>query len=626
MSRSFPYAYISCPCHQDPEFPAATAHVRRSSVLPSLADDEDEADKTLNPHDERSNFSLYPYDQLLYCDECHQIRCPRCWAEENTHWYCPSCLFEIPSSLVKSDGNRCTRNCFSCPLCTAPLSINALDQQSRQGSGDTTGPSGPFFLACPFCDWSSLDAGIEFSKPNKIYEQLLRMRRPKKARLEDDMPDRDVKEETPGPEGAETTDLDLLDHKFSRLLKFYKTQLAESDTAVNNPLGLDASYSSPSNLARIMQLYGGLSAASLKKAKEKPQPMREALTGAEGLTLATSEEALVNQIRDFSDTIPTETHHQAHPWNSTVTDISSLWPVPTLLATRKSKRCRTCRHILIRHDERKPTTSSSSHSASSSIATSLKYKIRLLAQSFIPHLSLRPFTPSHPATTPLPRASFALTTTALQTLRDTEGSIPPLRPGQKRDYLLLIQNPLFETLRVNLATPAITPGKVESRVTILCPSFEVGADGDVWDAALSDTTGGTGRSGRGERKGKELLGGTGMQGTKDKDGEDRVPEAGKVWERGRNWVGVVVEVVPGQLPAAQKEIEEDVDEDYDSYLQSEKEGRKDRTVNDDVLEIPVFVRAEWDADVAGEEGGTKGQKEKREVAFWCVLGAGRIVP
>lgn len=69
-------------------------------------DDEDEADQPINPHSLRANFSLYSYDRLLFCDECQQIRCPRCWAEETTHWYCPSCLFEVPSSVVKSDGNR----------------------------------------------------------------------------------------------------------------------------------------------------------------------------------------------------------------------------------------------------------------------------------------------------------------------------------------------------------------------------------------------------------------------------------------------------------------------------------------------------------------------------------------
>lgn len=59
-----------------------------------------------NPHNARSNYSLYPYSHLLYCDECQQIRCPKCWTDEITAWYCPSCLFEVPSSVVKSDGNR----------------------------------------------------------------------------------------------------------------------------------------------------------------------------------------------------------------------------------------------------------------------------------------------------------------------------------------------------------------------------------------------------------------------------------------------------------------------------------------------------------------------------------------
>ncbi|TKX18765.1 putative dynactin p62 family protein [Elsinoe australis] len=522
--------------------------------------------------------------------------------------------------------------------------------KGREGSGEATGLSGPFFLSCPYCDYSSLDAGIEFSKPNKISEQLHRMRRPKKVQQDDEASNRDTREETPGPDNPEALELDLPEHKFSRLLKFYKTQLSDSDAAAANPFGFDASYSSPSNLARIMQLYGGLSASSLKKAREKPQPMREALTQPEGLTLISSDKSSISQIRDSPSTIPSESHLHIHPWNSSATSTSSLWPVPTLLTARRSKRCRTCRHILIRHDDRKPTsTSHSSTSTSSSIATSLKYKIRLLAQAFIPRLTLRAFSPSTSASNPVPRASFALTTTALTTLRDSDGGVGALRPGAKKEYLLVVQNPLFETVRINLATPGVTPGKAQSRVTVLCPSFEVGADGDVWDAALSDSTASGGRErgagGAGSRSGgKELLGGMGMMGQRDKDGEERVPEAGKVWERGRNWVGVVVEVVPGQLPGQGRggpmvpgsesaaegkgRKEEDGEEDYDAYLKRTRVEKMDRTINDDVLEIPVFVRAEWDVDVAGEEGAVvpKGAKEKREVAFWCVLGAGRIVP
>ena len=49
--------------------------------------------------------------------------------------------------------------------------------------------------------------------------------------------------------------------------------------------------------------------------------------------------------------------------------------------------------------------------------------------------------------------------------------------------------------------------------------------------------------------------------------------------------------------------------------------------DEDVLEIPVFVRVEYESEAQGEEGGDGGGKErreKRELAFWCVLGVGRI--
>ena len=89
----------------------------------------------------------------------------------------------------------------------------------------------------------------------------------------------------------------------------------------------------------------------------------------------------------------------------------------------------------------------------------------------------------------------------------------------------------------------------------------------------------------------------------------KVAEAGKVWEKGRNWTTVVVEVVC-----------QDVEEAGEG---------------DDVLEIPVFLRMEWEGDtVEREEGGgrssvggdLKGEekKEKRELAFWVVVGVGRV--
>ena len=120
---------------------------------------------------------------------------------------------------------------------------------------------------------------------------------------------------------------------------------------------------------------------------------------------------------------------------------------------------------------------------------------------------------------------------------------------------------------------------------MLCPQFEVGASreayADVWDEALG---GGEAKAGTGEG------------------------EAGKVYERARNSVGVVVEVVPG------------VEEGFRD-ARSEVGGDEDE---EEALEIPVRVRVEWEAEGAEEKEGGEGGKVKRELGFWVVLGVGKV--
>lgn len=94
---NFPYTYISCPCtdvstHLDP--------------TEGPHDDDEEQERTFDPKSPRANFSLYPPEHLLYCEECQEIRCPRCILEEIVCWYCPNCLFEMPLTMVKSEGGR----------------------------------------------------------------------------------------------------------------------------------------------------------------------------------------------------------------------------------------------------------------------------------------------------------------------------------------------------------------------------------------------------------------------------------------------------------------------------------------------------------------------------------------
>ena len=101
---------------------------------------------------------------------------------------------------------------------------------------------------------------------------------------------------------------------------------------------------------------------------------------------------------------------------------------------------------------------------------------------------------------------------------------------------------------------------------------------------------------------------------------DRQPEAGKIWERTRNSTSVILEIVPGQLgppPSIVPKTEEEL---------AEYELRED----DDVLQVPVFVRVEWEATAedhatdAGRDGKKTGERVSKELAYWCVLGVGRI--
>ena len=149
---------------------------------------------------------------------------------------------------------------------------------------------------------------------------------------------------------------------------------------------------------------------------------------------------------------------------------------------------------------------------------------------------------------------------------------------------------------MTLATPNRTPGRRGHKVTILCPQFDIGANADKWDEALSSASAIQQRTGRStQRFGDPRFEYVGQEG--------KVAEAGKVWEKGRNWASVVLEV--GIV-------------DVDAGDDGEEWGSED----EDVLELPVFVRVEWEAEV--EERGKEGGKEKRELAYWVVLGLGRV--
>ncbi|KAL8669564.1 MAG: hypothetical protein Q9168_005846 [Polycauliona sp. 1 TL-2023] len=538
---AFPYTCISCPC-TDVSVPVHGASEPE-------ANDEDQ-ERTFNPRSPRTSYSLYPLDHLMYCEDCQQIKCSRCTIEEIVCWYCPGCLFEISTSQIKSDGNRCQRNCFNCPICFAPMTVNAM--------GIPDQPTRPFILACGYCNWTSQEIGLKFDKVTQLSTQLSKIY------------NRNLREAagrpTMGPDP--TLDLSKPDNPatvFANLTAFLKTQLNDHhpDNPLLTPSG-DINYSSPSSLARIMSLYTNIDSGYGKRSTPKPTIMRESSSLEEGLRLTSpsTDADAIAKLRSEGYPITTSPSQRTEQLHTPCNFTSDLRPIPMLLRTKRAKRCRTCRHILVKPEPKIEST---------------RYRIRLLARNYIPTIHMKPLHQS-----PSQRPSDLITIRPLQTLQ----------------LLLALRNPLFDPVTVTLATPNRTPGRWGHKVTILCPQFDIGANADKWDEALSTATAIQQKSGRStQRFGDPSFEYVGQDG--------KMAEAGKVWEKGRNWTSVVVEV--GVV---------------DVYADGEGKGEEWGDEDEDVLEIPVFVRVEWEAEV--EEKGKEGGREKRELAYWVVLGVGRV--
>lgn len=418
---------------------------------------------------------------------------------------------------------RCPQSCHQCPICTSSLIVTRHSEDSAAPVEKKAG-IGPYILSCPYCAWTSLEAGLIFDYRVNISGQMTELFKQRKAQNE--------------------SLLNPSDH-FNQLADFYKAQIEE----------ITPSTPFRSRYAKHRD-FSGL------RRQPKPVPvMREAQNIPEGLHILSSDDTDDDFISHMANVglsaTPSPAQLAQQPRHSVLQTTQQLLPTATLLHTRRAKRCRTCKHNLLR-----PTDTRSSSSSNSS--TTNRYRIRQLASSYIPRLTIRALRTSNDTT-----SISTSTNTTSTTSTSTASSTSMLKQGKPTHYLLTFHNPLYHPLRITLATPRFTPGKVASKITILCPSFDVGANRDIWggDDNGSTTTSNTLSSagtGTGIRRGGSATGsGMSMTGTggagggaergtggeklalKDSTTGYAQPEAGKVWLSERNKTGVVVEVVPG---------------------------------------------------------------------------------
>ncbi|KAI9830274.1 MAG: hypothetical protein M1838_005818, partial [Thelocarpon superellum] len=320
------------------------------------------------------------------------------------------------------------------------------------GSEDGATQEGPYILACPYCNWSSAEIGMEFHKPNNITGQLANLKKGGSTRehslLQYPVSQTQGETENEAEKAEEGPAVDE-ERRFANLKSFYTAQLSEpSPAGPAMDLGSAYGYGSPGTLSRIMGLYTGMGGYGAKKAQGKSGSIREARDAGEGLQVLGDEDGIIRRMR-AGGWDETTNWSQRSSVNRATRFVSDLRPVATLLRTKRSKRCRTCRHILVKPESKVPST---------------RFRIRLVAANYLPSITL-----STLSGTPLP---------------------PTLQAFKTTQTLLTFKNPLFETIHVTLATPTQTPSgpaskASSSKVTVLCPQFSVGANTDVWDEALS---------------------------------------------------------------------------------------------------------------------------------------------
>ncbi|XP_032384556.1 dynactin subunit 4 [Etheostoma spectabile] len=101
-----------------------------------------------------------PLSQLYFCRYCSELRSLECVSHEVDSHYCPSCLENMPSAEAKLKKNRCA-NCFDCPSCMHTLSTRATNIPAPLPDDPTkTAMKKAYYLACGFCRWTSRDVGM----------------------------------------------------------------------------------------------------------------------------------------------------------------------------------------------------------------------------------------------------------------------------------------------------------------------------------------------------------------------------------------------------------------------------------------------------------------------------------
>ncbi|KAA1124420.1 hypothetical protein PGTUg99_032089 [Puccinia graminis f. sp. tritici] len=465
----------------------------------------------------------HPLSSLLFCEECDAVRCEQCVSCELNCYYCPNCLFEVPAANIRSQKNRCARNCFLCPQCHHTLSAVATDPPSSSYGDDPKAPQAslgeaPFFLACTFCRWDSKQVGISFEKPTFLAQQLHQAESSQSELLEFDKlkehfegylksqsqsqplaashhghrPAGNVSSGSPAHQAASLalskevptvsrygTQLGLSTSVFK--LRSNHSLLNSSSAALPANLNPDGTWKEdvpvyeslfPSGAAKKSSLKNDSDRLAFYRHGDRPGPSAQSKDSPLLIEHLTPLEKKWDEAWDHLDRV------------------QDLKPSRVPLRSKRTKRCPTCQHILIKPEQK---------------AQSIRFKIKLIASNYLPLIELhrkRIATSTKLGTDRLTSGiSAARKSAAAGRTGAAAGSNPLLgrvgeapdeviRPDRKYQFEMTFVNPLYEPINVRLSIHPPTPvrSSLENEpeqppynVHLLASEFTIAAFAEVWE-------------------------------------------------------------------------------------------------------------------------------------------------
>ncbi|CAL1613942.1 unnamed protein product [Knipowitschia caucasica] len=350
-----------------------------------------------------------PLSLLYFCRYCSELRSLECVSHEVDSHYCPSCLENMPSAEAKLKKNRCA-NCFDCPCCMHTLSTRATNIPAPLPDDPTkTTMKKAYYLACGFCRWTSRDVGMaDKSVASGGWQE---------------------------PENPHS-------QRINKLIEYYQPlahrekQERDRKKMARRRQGMPLAFSQ--HTIHVVEKYG----LGTRLQRQRPGGP---LSGLAGLSLKEGEdqkEISIEPAQALDEVEPLPEDCYTRPVNlPEVTTLkqrllqpdfqpanaSQLHPRHKHLLMKRSLRCRKCEHNLSK-PEFNPT--------------SIKFKIQLVAVSYIPEVRIM--------------------------------SIPNLRFMKESQVLLTLTNPVENVTRVTLAPcEEEDPDDINSTAKVMVPSKEL---------------------------------------------------------------------------------------------------------------------------------------------------------